>query len=244
MVQQIDEKIAVAWRELEANNFNVVLADSSEVALRAVLDLIPQDAVVGIGDSATVKQIGLFEALESRGTKAIDPTGVRELTMSRSKQAEFKQELKRSLTGDIFVTGCNAVTLDGKLVNTDRAGNRVAGMIFGPDRVMLIAGRNKIVRDVDEALQRIKNLIAPAHAKQKLKKTPCIKTGKCTECDAPDRICNVTTIIEKKPLYTDITIVLVNEDLGLGWDPSWPEERVSPIRSRYEDVTWPFFTTD
>ena len=71
-----------------------------------------------------------------------------------------------------------------------------------------------------------------------------MKAGKCTDCDAPDRICNVTAIIEKKPLYTDITVVLVNEDLGLGWDPSWSEERVTQIRSRYEEVTWAFFTTD
>ena len=244
MVQEIDEKIAVTMRELETNNFSVVLADSSEAVLSKVLDLIPHHAVVGMGDSATVKQIGLIEALESRGTKVIDPTGDRELSISKSNQGLFKQELRKAMTTDIFVTGCNAVTLDGKLINTDRVGNRVAGMIFGPEKVILIVGRNKIVRDVDEALQRIRNLIAPAHAKQKLKKTPCVKTGKCTECDAPDRICNVTTIIEKKPLYTDITVVLVNEDLGLGWDPSWPEERVSRIRSQYEEVTWAFFTTD
>ena len=244
MVQQIDKTIAATMRKLKANNFSVVFADNSEVALRTVLDLVPHNAIVGMGDSATVKQIGMVAALESRGTKVIDPTGVKELTISRSKQGVFKQELKRALTCDIFITGCNAVTLDGKLVSTDRVGNRVAGMVFGPDKVILIVGRNKIVRNVDEAVQRIRDVIAPAHAKQKLKKTPCVKTGRCTDCDAPDRICNVTTIIEKKPLYTDVTIVLINEDLGLGWNPLWSKERVNRIRSRYEEVTWAFFTSD
>lgn len=244
MVKQLSEDIATTVRALEANGFRVVLADSSEAALTAALNLIPHDALVGIGDSASVKQIGLARALEDRGTKVIDPTGNRELTQSKSKQAIFRQEVKKIFACDTFVTSCNAVTCDGKLVSTDRVGSRVAAMIFGPEKVLLVVSRNKIVRDVEEALRRIKDIIAPAHAKQKLKKTPCVKTGKCTECDAPDRICNVTVIVEKKPLYTDITVVLVNEDLGLGWDPLWSQERINRIRARYEEVTWPFFITE
>ena len=132
------------------------------------------------------------------------------------------------------------MTEDGKIVSIDRVGNRVAATIFGAPKVILIVGRNKIVKDADEAIYRIKNVIAPAHAKRKGRKTPCAVTGKCSDCDSPDRICGVTVILEKKPLSTDLSVILIDEDLGLGWDPAWDERRIDEIRSNYYQNTWVF----
>jgi len=147
---------------------------------------------------------------------------------------------KEIFTCDVLITGTNAITTDGKLVNIDAVGNRVAAMIFGPKKVIIVVGRNKIVKDVKEALHRIKNVIAPYHAKTKDFATPCAQTGKCSDCSSNRRICSVTTIMEKKPWRTDITIVLIDEDLGLSWDEKWSTERIARIKSDYEKVTWVF----
>jgi hypothetical protein len=115
---------------------------------------------------------------------------------------------------DLFVTGSNAITVDGTLVNLDMIGNRVGALTFGPRNVIVLAGRNKIVTDLDEAMYRIKNYVAPVNAMRLDKKTPCIKTSYCQDCKSPDRICNTWTITEKAFPPKRIKVVLVNEDLG------------------------------
>ncbi len=231
----MDERLEQTIRALKRNRFDVRFAESAETAKRMVLDIIPKEAVVGIGDSTTVRQIGVLPELENRGTRVINPFK-KEIHQNYEL---LKRTTRKTFGSDVFLTGSNAVTLDGKLVNIDMAGNRVAGMIFGAEKVVLLIGRNKIARDVDEALDRIKHLISPYHAAGKGRKTPCAVSGECTDCDAPERICNVTTIIEKKPFWTDLTIVLVDEDLGLAWDPSWPEERISRIKANYQRLAEP-----
>lgn len=226
-------------KSLKFNKFNVVLAKDREEAKKAILKLISQDATVGIGDSGTVRQIGVIPALEERGTVVVNPM-VKELTTDLKKFEYFNWMLRKTLECDTFLTSLNAVTLDGKLVNIDGAGNRVAGTIFGPTNVILPVGRNKIVEDVDQAIHRIKNVIAPAHARHRKRKVPCVTKGECVDCSAKERICCVTVIIEKQPHLGQITVVLVDEDLGLGWDVSWPKERQRGIRSRYEKVTWQY----
>ena len=134
---------------------------------------------------------------------------------------------------DVLLVSTNAVTLDGKLVNTDGMGNRVTGMIFGVKKVILLIGANKIVRDVEEALDRIQHTISPYHAKYIGVNTPCALTEACSDCDSPQRICNATTILLKKPPSVDFTIVLTGDDLGLGWDPDWPEDRIEKIKAAY-----------
>jgi hypothetical protein len=147
---------------------------------------------------------------------------------------KFMDVAKVALRTDVFLTGCNAVTKDGKIVSIDYTGNRVVGTIFGVPKAILVVGRNKIVNDIDEAIYRIKNVIAPAHAKQRRRNTPCAKTGKCTDCNSRDRICNVTVTLEKKPSYTDISIIIINQDLGLSWDLSWDRERINKIKFYYQ----------
>ena len=228
MAVTTDKDVAMVLKSLKTNRFAPVeFASRGEDAAKLVLDMIPPlEATVGVAGSATVRQIGLVNQLKERGTTVVDVAAPSELSID--------EIMKRTLDSDILLTSSNAVTLDGKLVNIDATGNRVAAMIFGPKKVILVIGANKIVRDVDEAINRIKNVIAPYIAMYKGRKTPCAIHGRCTDCNSLDRICRVTTIIEKKPSRTDIAIVLVGEDLGLGWDPAWPEERKERIKSVFK----------
>jgi hypothetical protein len=237
--RKLDEQVVKTLTSLRANNFDARFAESSNMVKEIVLSLISKDAIVGVGDSATVRQIGIVEELEKGGIRVLNPFS-RELTTDPSKTVVRDNISRQIFSCDVLVAGSNAVTEDGKLVNVDAVGNRVASMIFGPRKVFIILGKNKIVKDVDDALHRLKSLIAPFHARTKEFATPCAQTGKCIDCSAQKRICNVTTIIEKKPWRTEMTVVLVNEDLGLSWDETWPEERINKIKSNYENVTWVF----
>jgi hypothetical protein len=209
------------------------------VVKQIVLGSISKDAIIGFGDSATIRQTGIIEEMEKKRIRILNPFS-KNLTTDEAKTMVRDNISRQIFSCDLFVTGTNAVTMDGKLVNVDAVGNRVASMMFGPRRVLVIAGKNKLVRDVNEALYRIKNVIAPFHARIKRFATPCALTGKCSDCSAPKRICSVTSIIEKRPWRTEMTIVLVNEDLGLSWDETWPEDRIRRIKSNYEKVTWVF----
>jgi hypothetical protein len=235
----MDAQMEETLKNLLANNFDAKFAENSDVVKQIVLSSISKDAIVGIGDSATLRQVEIVEELEKKGIRVLNPFS-KELTTDSGKTMVRDDISRQIFSCDVIVTGTNAVTRDGKLVNIDAVGNRVASMIFGPRKVFIIAGKNKIVKDVDEALYRIKNLIAPFHARTKGFATPCAQTGKCSDCSTPKRICSVTSIIEKRPWRTEISIILVDEDLGLSWDETWPDDRILKIKSNYEKVTWVF----
>ena len=174
-------KMRRALNSLMTNNFVVHFAESSQAACETILDLVPKDAVVGIGDSATVRQIGILDRLENVGVNILNPFS-RELTTDPGKR-EMRYRMSREIfTSDVLITGTNAVTVDGKIINSDAVGNRVSAMIFGPKQVIIIAGRNKIVKDAKEGFHRIRNVIAPYHARTKDFGTPCVQTGKCSNC--------------------------------------------------------------
>jgi len=236
---KLDTLIEETLENLKANRFNTGFAENSDAVRKMILSSISENMVVGIADSATVRQIGIVEELENRGIKVWNPFS-RELTTDSTKTVVRDDMSRQILSCDVFVAGSNAVTRDGKLVNVDAVGNRVAAMIFGPRKVFIILGKNKIVKNVDEAFHRIRNVIAPFHAKTKEIATPCAQTGKCSDCNAARRICSVTTVMEKRPWRTEITVVLVDEDLGLSWDETWTEERIRRIKENYEKVTWVF----
>lgn len=241
MAQRVSPEIELALKSLKANRFDVRFASGVSEARKMMLEMIPLTASIGVGDSVTLRQIGILEELSQRNNRVINPF-TRELTRDKATRDLFTETCRKTFGADVFITGANALTEDGKIVSVDYAGNRVAGAIFGGNKVILAIGRNKIVHDMEEANYRIKNVIAPFHAKHKGRKTPCTITGKCSDCDSPDRICNVTVILEKKPGHTDLSVVLIDEDLGLGWDTAWSEQRIGKIKSSYEQNTWAFFT--
>jgi hypothetical protein len=211
-------------------------AGSIGEAREMILGIVPSDAIVGIGDSSSVRQVGIIDELKVRGNRVINPFDpTKEI---KDLQTHFDHgfwPMIEATVCDVFLTGTNALTEDGKIVNTDGAGNRVAGMFWGHPMTILIIGANKIVKNLDEALDRIKNVIAPEHLRRKGAKAPCTETGRCHDCLGERRVCAVTTIIEKRPVHTEMHVVIVNEDLGLGWDRSWPKERIIRIVSRHEE---------
>jgi L-lactate utilization protein LutB len=229
----MSEEIEMTLRALEKHGFDAVFADDREVAKKIIMQSVPENAVVGIGDSTTLFQIGVIEQLHSRGLSIVNPFSAKIF-----QPKIWRSVAARSFLSDIFLTGTNAVTQDGKLLNIDYVGNRVAGMIFGPEKVTIVVGKNKIVRNIDEALQRVKHIIAPQHAKMRGFNVPCVTTGKCTDCAVKERICHVTTIIERRPALTEIKIILIDEDLGLGWNPQWPTERINKILMAYKKHVW------
>jgi hypothetical protein len=242
----MDIHIEQSIASLQLRHINGIFAKSSEEACLKIGSLIPRDAVVGIGDSTTIRQMGIPQMLTERGTTVLDAFKRQAGTINpKDLQERRTRILKEATISDVFLTGTNALTQDGRLVNVDSTGNRVAGMFWGHSLSIVVVGRNKIVRDLDEAFHRIRNVIAPNHVRIRSAElggrkinTPCVKSGECTDCRATDRICNIFTVIEGKPRRTELNVVIVNEDLGLGWDTSWPRDRVMKSIEKYKEFVW------
>jgi L-lactate utilization protein LutB len=217
----MDKPIENYWRirlndlkeVLEENNFEVFIAKDGADAKKIVLErILPGTGAKSVswGGSATYLATGLYEAIKGRGDLEILDTYDKSITVEQSYELR-----RKSLLVDLFITGTNAVTEDGLLVNLDMIGNRACAINFGPKHVVLLIGRNKIVGDLEEGMYRVKNYAGPTNAMRLDKKTPCVKTATCEECKSPDRICNVWTITEKSFPKGRIKIVLINQDLGL-----------------------------
>ena len=236
----MEKAIERTMKFLKRRNFHPLFARNREEARDLTLQLIPKIATVGIGDSSSVRQIGIIPSLIERGTKVINPFDIEKQVEDNKLYAKyvFRSSIE-AMFCDVFLTGTNAVTQDGRLLNIDAAGNRVAGMIWGHPQVILAVGRNKIVEDLDEGLERIKNVIAPQHISRRgMHKSPSRVTGKCEDCIGGNRLCNVTTIMEGSPFFSAIHVLIVGEDLGLGWDASWKQDRVDAISKHHDKFMW------
>jgi hypothetical protein len=199
---------------LKRNGFRPIYVVNQKEALQRILGEIPLEATVGAGDSLTLREIGVFGELNRRGFVLFWPFD------EKVAKKERRNIARKALLTDVFLSGSNALTMDGKIVNVDATGNRVAGIIFGPKKAIVVVGINKIVKNVEEALERIRKVAAPLNAKRIREERgwellPCVEAGECVDCNAENRICNVTTIIEKKPRAIDIVIIIVGEKLGL-----------------------------
>jgi hypothetical protein len=243
---EMDKPIEKALSALHARRMKGIYAEDEQDANQKILELIPLDAVVGIGDSTSMRQLGILDRLRERGTKILNSFEPKpeEMEIHDYRRGRVRT-MKEATVCNAFLTGSNALTEDGRLVNVDAVGNRVAGMFWGHPLSILVVGRNKIVRDLDEAFERIRKFIAPTHFHirtaelgGKMRATPCVATGKCNDCRSEDKGCNIFTIIEGKPAQTALHVILVNRDLGLGWDPSWPEERIADIVEKYKKFVW------
>lgn len=234
-MQPNEADLLATCRALSRNGFNARPVENREDAVRLVLHMVPPAATVAIGGSITLSQLGIVRQLRQRGNTVVNPIR----TAMRVGWGEARAEMRQALLSDAFVTSSNAVTRDGKLVNMDMTGNRVAAMIFGPAKVIVVAGQNKVVGDIAQALAMIKDVVAPYHARAMGRKTPCVKSGVCSNCDSPERICNATVILEKRPILSDIAVILVAEDLGLGWQAGWPQARIDAIKSEYDSISRP-----
>jgi hypothetical protein len=198
--------------QLEKNGFDVRVADTLDKAREVVVnEILPEikPQTVSWGGSGTLAASGLYEYLRDNPEyEALD-------TWDKALSPEEKNELRRkALLVDCFFAGTNAVTEDGHLVNLDMIGNRVGAITYGPRNVVILVGRNKLVPDLERAMERIKEFVAPVNAMRLKVKTPCLKTGYCMDCASPSRICNTWTVTEKSFPKGRIKIILINEEQG------------------------------
>jgi len=203
-----EQRCKKAVAALMKNEFDAIYCESREEARRNIIDEARKARTIGFGGSMTVRELQLEPDLEQTGAELLQHN-------KPGLSAEEKLNIRRQqLTCDLFLTGSNAVTLNGQLVNIDGVGNRVGAMMFGPKQVIVVVGRNKIVEDVHAALKRIKEIAAPANARRLDLKLPCAVTGQCSECNSPDRICRATVILDRKPSQANIRVLIINDDLG------------------------------
>lgn len=200
-------------RNLKKNFINGFAFPSAQEAVPEVLARIPKGAVVGLGDSLTLRQTGIVAALEKADCRLLNPWAEPDL--------ERRIALQRQIfTADVFVVGTNAITQEGELINMDGRGNRVAAMIFGPQKVLVVAGVNKIVKDRENGFRRIREIAGPANARRlefpEDRRPPCAVTGFCSDCKPPLTICSALTVLRGHRVDKDrITVFLLGEELGL-----------------------------
>lgn len=192
---------------LNKKGYQAIYAENMEAARAAVASLIPQGASVAVGGSVTLTQTNILTDIQSGAYQYID----------RYNQPKFDiicDKYREGFTADYFVTSTNAITKNGELVNIDCTGNRTGCIAFGPKRVIIVAGTNKVVRDINAGILRAKE-VAPLNAKRLGHKTPCAEDGRCHDCTCQQRICNVTSIVHNCFKFPGrITIILVPEELG------------------------------
>lgn len=197
-------------KNLKKRGIEGLFCESSAQAVAEICRMVPASSLVGLGGSETVMESGLIDALRRMDIRLLD----------RYKEGVSKEEVdamrRQGLQADIFICSSNAITGDGKLVNVDGTGNRVAAMIYGPKKVIVIAGMNKVASDLEGAIARVKNTAAPANSIRVNVETPCSKTGFCQDphCHPPRRICCQLVITEASTTPGRVTVVLVGESLG------------------------------
>ncbi len=203
-----EKKAEACVKNLKKRQFDAHFADSEETARGMILKMAEGLESFGFGGSTTVRELGVVEALRDTGKTIRDhwQTG-----LSREEDMEIRLAQGRC---DMFLCGANAIALTGHIVNLDGIGNRTSAMAFGPKKVVIVAGTNKLTSDLDSALKRIREVAAPVRAKSLGMDTPCAATGFCSDCASPQRICRITTILHCKPMLTEVAVVLINRNLG------------------------------
>lgn len=204
----VEKKVERTIENLEKNNMNGYFVQNNEEALNKIQELLNEGDTVSVGGSMTLFEIGALELLRNGKYNFLD----------RYEEGLTKEQIKdiyrKSFCADAYLSSSNAVTEEGELYNVDGNGNRVAAMIYGPDKVIIIIGINKIVKNLDEAIMRNREIAAPANAKRLNRATPCAKVGYCMDCTSKDRICSDYVVIRRQMQKERIHVIIVNEELG------------------------------
>uniref|UniRef100_UPI0006CFD28D LUD domain-containing protein n=1 Tax=Clostridium sp. NkU-1 TaxID=1095009 RepID=UPI0006CFD28D len=206
--QKNRQDIPLLIKHLQRNNMAGYLVQDKNELLELLRKLIADGTTVGCGDSVTLEQTGVFEDLRNRDVDfpdKFDPSLTRE---------EKRKIYLRNFSADTFITGANAITMDGKIFNIDGNGSRVAPMLYGPEQVIVVAGANKITKDVEAAIKRTRQIAAPLDAKRLNKSTPCTSLGRCIDCGHRERICNDFVLIAGQFVKDRIKVIIVDEELG------------------------------
>lgn len=204
-----EQKCRKAVASLEKNGFTALYCAAPQAAAEHIIAGAADSVTVGFGGSMSIVSLGVEQVLREQGKEILNHGNP---DLSKDEKLEI---MRRELTCDLFLCGSNALTLSGELVNIDGVGNRVASMIFGPRKVIVVVGRNKLVDGtIQDAITRVKNRAAPPNAKRLGCSTPCSTSGFCSNCNSPERICRATTIIDRRPRLTDFQVLVVNAELG------------------------------
>lgn len=194
-------------RNLKKRRMEGFYCATKEEAVKKALELMPRGASIGWGGSMTLEESGLMEAVRSREYDIIDRDAAK-------TDEERKEVYAKIVNCDYFLMSTNAITLDGELVNIDGRGNRISFLCFGPAHVLVLAGMNKVVSDVDSAVKRVHDIASPANTVRLKKNTPCAKTGRCADCLSADCICAQTMVTRLSLVPNRIRVILVGEELG------------------------------
>ncbi len=204
-----EDQIKKILKNLRRNEMEAFYYPTAFKTKEQILEMIPVNSKVGVGGSVTIRDMNLIGDLLSRGNEVYD-----HWKEGLSKQ-ERMEVCKKQQRADVFLTSANALTMDGKILNIDATGNRVSSMIFGPSKVMVIAGTNKVVENLQEGLDRLKKIAAPKNCQRRKDATPCAKDLVCRDCCSPSRLCRVITILERKPWgIPEFAVILIGEEMG------------------------------
>lgn len=203
----LDSRIKSLISNLKSRNIDAFFLESFNEMNEKLLKIIPDNCTIGVGHSITVQSSGIIKRLIERGNIVFDKT-------TAIDKEESKKIKKMALTSDWYITGTNAISLEGHIVNIDHSGNRVAAMIYGPDNVVIIVGVNKIVDSLSDAISRVRNIASPLNAKRAGFTPPCVKLNKCVDCKSKERVCNSLVIIEGQEVIGRMKVFIVNESAG------------------------------
>jgi len=201
------KRAAVLVRNLQKRHFGAYYCETGEEALAKALELIPEGCSIGWGGATSAEQIGLLKALRKGNYRPID----RDTAESPEQRTQM---MRQCLLADWFVTGANAISLEGEMVNIDGMGNRVAAIVYGPGKILVIAGMNKVVDTLEDAMTRARTVAAPVNKQRFGGETPCGVTGSCADCLSDGCICNQILITRNCRPAGRITFILVGEELG------------------------------
>jgi L-lactate utilization protein LutC len=203
----VNRDIEVVVNSLAQRNIEARYFESLDELERELLITVPVSATVGIGNSQTLKKIGISETLKARGNVVFDKT-------IATNKLESRELSKKAILSDWFISGTNAVSREGHIVNIDHTGNRVAAMVYGPEKVVVVVGINKIEDSLTAAIDRAKNKAAILNAKRVGLNPPCVELNKCVDCRSKDRVCNNLVIIEGQVDKDRLKVFLVNDSVG------------------------------
>lgn len=204
----IEKRIERTIKNLQRNNMNGYYVKTEEELFNLLGNLISNKTIVSVGGSMTLFETGVIDYLRNRDITFLDRY------QEGLKKEDRKQLFREVFSVDTFLTSSNAITEKGEIYNVDGSGNRVAAMIYGPDKVIVIAGYNKIVKDLEEAKLRNMMISAPANVKRLNMDNPCLQTGYCVHCNSSEKICNIHTVIDRQFDKDRIHVIFLNEEYG------------------------------
>lgn len=202
-----EKRAQILVKNLKSRHFDAYYCADKAAALEKALELVPKGASVGWGGAKSAAEIGLLDALNTTEYRAID--------RNKCTTPEEKKEAQRKcLLADVFVTGANAISMDGQMVNIDGIGNRAGAIVYGPDSVIVVAGMNKVMDTLEEAVRRARTVAAPMNKQRFDSQTPCEITGVCADCKSEGCICNQIVITRNCRPVGRIKFIIVGEELG------------------------------